>query len=89
MLFWQLFSSYLYIVKAAETMFIWKISTFNIDEVDARSPFFNHVNIHQSKIRSLFYSYINLFFRQYYVENYGQIMDLGKFYGLFKAKASI
>ncbi len=28
------FSSYMYLVKAAETMFIQKIHTFNVDEID-------------------------------------------------------
>jgi len=32
--FWQLFSSYMYIVKAAKTKFVWKICTFNDDEID-------------------------------------------------------
>ncbi len=34
MLLWQLFSSYMYLVKAAEMMFVWKIYTFNVDEID-------------------------------------------------------
>jgi len=33
-LFWQLFSSYIYVVKAAEMMFIRKIRLFNVDEID-------------------------------------------------------
>ncbi len=33
-LFWQLFSSYMYVVKAAKTMFVQKIWTFNVDEID-------------------------------------------------------
>jgi len=33
-LFRQLFSSYMYLVKAAETMFEQKIRTFNVDEID-------------------------------------------------------
>jgi len=37
MSFWQLFSSYMYEVKAAETTFVRKIRTFNIDEIDTRS----------------------------------------------------
>jgi len=35
-LFWQLFSSYVYVVKAAETTFVQKICTFNVDEIDYR-----------------------------------------------------
>jgi len=31
------FSSYMYVVKAAETTFVWKIRTFDIDEIDHRS----------------------------------------------------
>ncbi len=34
MSFWQLFSSYMYIVKAAKTTFLQKICTFNVDEID-------------------------------------------------------
>jgi len=33
-LFQQLFSSYVYIVKAARTTFVQKICTFNVDEID-------------------------------------------------------
>ncbi len=36
MSFWQLFSSYMYILKAAKTMFVRKICTFNVDEIDYR-----------------------------------------------------
>ncbi len=32
--FVQLFSSYMYIVKAAKTTFIREICTFNVDEID-------------------------------------------------------
>jgi len=35
MLFWQLFSSYMYIVNAAETTFVQKNCMFNFDEIDA------------------------------------------------------
>jgi len=31
--FWQLLSSYMYIVKAAETTFVRKICMFNVDEI--------------------------------------------------------
>jgi hypothetical protein len=34
MLFWQLFSSYMYVEKAAETTFIQKICMKNVDEID-------------------------------------------------------
>jgi len=34
MSFQQLFSIYVYVVKAAETTFVQKIRTFNIDEID-------------------------------------------------------
>jgi len=34
MSFRQLFSSYMYVVKAAETTYVRKICTFNIDEID-------------------------------------------------------
>ncbi len=33
-LYWQLFSSYMYIEKAAELTFVQKICTENIDEID-------------------------------------------------------
>jgi len=33
-LFWQLFLSYMYIVKAAEMTFIQKNYAYNIDEID-------------------------------------------------------
>jgi len=32
--FWQLFSSYMYVEKAAETMFVQKNCMFNVDEID-------------------------------------------------------
>jgi hypothetical protein len=35
-LFWQLFSSYMYIVKAAENTFVQKIRKFDVDEIDTR-----------------------------------------------------
>jgi len=34
--FWQFFSSYMYVVKAAKTMFVRKICMFNVDEIDFR-----------------------------------------------------
>jgi len=34
--FSSFFSSYMYVVKAAETMFVRKICTFNVDEIDTR-----------------------------------------------------
>ncbi len=37
MLFWQLFSSYMYIEKAAEMTFIRKIRMLNVDEIDTLS----------------------------------------------------
>jgi hypothetical protein len=37
--FWQLFSSYMYVVKAAKTMFVRKICMFNIDEIDTWAQF--------------------------------------------------
>jgi len=33
-LFWQLFSSYMYVIKAAKMTFVQKICTFNVDEID-------------------------------------------------------
>ncbi len=33
------FSSYLYVVKAAETTFVGKICTFNVDEINTRTVF--------------------------------------------------
>jgi len=33
-LFWQLFSSCMYVEKAAETMFVQKICTKNVDEIE-------------------------------------------------------
>jgi len=39
-LLWQLFSSYMYVVKAAKTMFVQKIRTFNVDEIDTRKGLF-------------------------------------------------
>jgi len=33
-LFWQLFSSYMYVEKAAETTFVQKICMKNVDEID-------------------------------------------------------
>jgi hypothetical protein len=33
-LLWQLFSSYMYIEKAAESTFVQKICTQNVDEID-------------------------------------------------------
>jgi hypothetical protein len=36
-LFWQLFSSYTYVEKAAKTKFIQKIHTKNADEIKQRS----------------------------------------------------
>jgi hypothetical protein len=35
-LFWQLFSSYMYVVIVAKTTFVPKICTFNFDEIDYR-----------------------------------------------------
>ncbi len=40
MSFWQLFSSYMYVVKAAETTFVQKIHTFNVDKIDYRAQFY-------------------------------------------------
>jgi len=34
--FQQLFSSYMYLEKAAKTMFIWKICAYNVYEIDTR-----------------------------------------------------
>ncbi len=34
MLFRQLFSSYMYVDKAAKMTFLWKIRTQNVDEID-------------------------------------------------------
>ncbi len=39
MLFWQLFSSYVFVEKAAEATFIRKICTYNIDEIDGITTF--------------------------------------------------
>jgi len=41
-LFWQLFSSYMYIVKDAEMTFVQKFWTFNIDEIDTSRQFHQH-----------------------------------------------
>jgi len=41
-LFRQLFSSYMYIEKAATTTFVWKIHANNIDEIDTCSQFHHH-----------------------------------------------
>ncbi len=38
--FWQLFSSYMYIEKAAKMMFVWKICAHYIDEIDIWEHFF-------------------------------------------------
>ncbi len=40
--FGSFFSSYMYVVKAAKTMFVRKICTFNIDEIDYRRQFHQH-----------------------------------------------
>ncbi len=40
--FWQLFSIYMYIVKAAKTTFVQKIGAYNVDEMDGRQ-YFRHV----------------------------------------------
>ena len=37
MLFWQLFSSYVHVKKAAETMLVRKIRMYNVDEIDCSS----------------------------------------------------
>jgi len=34
MLFWQLFFSYMYVEKAAETMLVRKICMYKVDEID-------------------------------------------------------
>jgi len=36
MLFWQLFSSYMYVEKAAKMRLVQKICTYNVDEIDGR-----------------------------------------------------
>ncbi len=36
--FWQLFSSYMYVVKAAKMTFVRKICTFNVDEINTCLP---------------------------------------------------
>jgi hypothetical protein len=41
-MFWQLFSSYMYVVKAAKMTIIRKISTFNVDEIDTCSQLHQH-----------------------------------------------
>jgi len=41
-LFWQLFSCYMYIEKAAKTTFVQKINTSNVDEIDYRGQFHKH-----------------------------------------------
>jgi hypothetical protein len=33
-LFWQLFSSYMYVVKAAKAMFVRNFREYNVDEID-------------------------------------------------------
>jgi len=38
-LFWQFFSSYMYVVKAAKTTFEWKTRAYNIDEIDCWCQF--------------------------------------------------
>jgi len=38
--YWQLFSSYMYV---AEMTFVQKIRTFNVDEIDTRAWFHQHV----------------------------------------------
>jgi len=43
MLFWQLFSSYMYVVKAAKTTFVQKIRAFNVDEIDYKCQFHQHL----------------------------------------------
>jgi len=50
------FSSYMYIVKAAETTFVQKICMFNIDEIDgrARGQFFQPLRT-KLKYASLFH----------------------------------
>ncbi len=35
-LFWQLFSSYMYIEKSAKMTYVRKICTLNVDEIDSR-----------------------------------------------------
>jgi len=42
MSFWQLFSSYMYVVKASETTFVRKICTFNVDEIDIWCQYHQH-----------------------------------------------
>jgi len=61
MFFWQLFSSYMYVEKAAQMMFIQKICTFNVDENDGwrskatltSSHFSNKIDFSKENITSV------------------------------------
>ncbi len=44
-LFQHLFSSYMYVVKAAKMTFVRKICTFNVDEIDTWSQINQHLKI--------------------------------------------
>jgi hypothetical protein len=74
MLFWQLFSSYVYVDKAAETTFVQNICTYNVDEIDGYTTVLNVIrfgktwsgNVNASQIKHFCFALI----LNYYITNY-------------------